>query len=95
GSLDVDGHERRLAEIRARAEHSLTAVLAVSASVRRTLLAAGYPADLIDVVRQAMPHDTEIWEQVGRDRRPGRVREQLTVAFLGSAYPHKGPQLLV
>ena len=25
---------------------------------------------------------------------PGRVGEQLTVAFLGSAYPHKGPQLL-
>ncbi len=26
---------------------------------------------------------------------PGRLGEQLTVAFLGSAYPHKGPQLLI
>src|ERR1700744_2786501 len=42
-----------------------------------------------------MPHDADIWEQVGRDRAPGRVGEDLTVAFLGSAYPHKGPQLLI
>ena len=41
------------------------------------------------------PHDGEIWERLGRDRAPGRAGEQLTVAFLGSAYPHKGPQLLV
>ncbi len=39
--------------------------------------------------------EQEIWEQVGRDRAPGRVGDELTVGFLGSAYPHKGPQLLV
>ncbi len=94
-SHDTEGHQRRLREIRARAERDLTAILAVSGAVRRTLLAEGYDPDLVDVVRQAMPHETEIWEQVGRERRPGRSQERLTVAFLGSAYPHKGPQLLV
>ena len=50
---------------------------------------------MLDLVRQAMPHETAIWSQVGAARRPGRAGEPLTVAFLGSAYPHKGPQLLV
>jgi glycosyltransferase involved in cell wall biosynthesis len=95
GAHDPDGHRRRLGEIRARAERGLSSILAVSDSVRRTLLAAGYPAELVDVVRQAMPHETEIWERVGRDRRPGRAGERLTVAFLGSAHPHNGPQLLI
>jgi len=95
GSHDTDGHRRRLAEIRARAVRGLTAVLAVSEAVRETLLGAGYPAELIDVVRQAMPHEAEIWERVGATRRPGRAGDRLTVAFLGSAYPHKGPQLLI
>jgi glycosyltransferase involved in cell wall biosynthesis len=95
GSPDVAGHQRRFAEIRSRAERGLTSILAVSDSVRRTLLNAGYPSDLVDTVRQAMPHETEIWDAVGRDRTPGRVGDHLTVAFLGSAYPHKGPQLLI
>jgi len=94
-SPDTAGYARRLAEIRTRAERGLTAILAVSDAVRRTLLNAGYPADLVDTVRQAMPHETEIWQQVGAGRRPGRTSDNLTVAFLGSAYPHKGPQLLV
>ena len=95
GSTDVAAHQRRLAEIRSRAERGLTAILSVSDAVRRTLLNAGYPAGLVDTVRQAMPHDAEIWESVGRDRQPGRLGEDLTVAFLGSAFPHKGPQLLI
>ncbi len=95
GGHDVEAHQQRLAEIRARATRSLSAILAVSGAVRDTLLAEGYPADLVDVVHQGMPHDTEIWETVGRDRAPGRRGERLTVAFLGSAYPHKGPQLLI
>ncbi len=94
GSPDVAAHQRRLAGIRARAQRGLTSILAVSDAVRRTLLAAGYGADLVDVVRQAMPHETEIWSRLGDGRQPGRVGEQLTVGFLGSAYPHKGPQLL-
>ena len=94
GSPDVAAHQRRLAGIRARAQRGLTSILAVSDAVRRTLLAAGYGADLVDVVRQAMPHETEIWSRLGEARRPGRVGDQLTVGFLGSAYPHKGPQLL-
>lgn len=91
-------HARRLAEIRARVSRGVTGVLAVSDAVRRTLLNAGYPPELVDVVRQGMPHDTEIWERLGRARRPGRTGgpdAPLTVAFLGSAYPHKGPQLLI
>jgi glycosyltransferase involved in cell wall biosynthesis len=95
GGNDEAGHRRRLTEISARAHAGLTAVLSVSHAVRRTLLGSGYAPELVDVVRQAMPHDTEIWEQVGRDRIPGARRPRLTVAFLGSAYPHKGPQLLV
>jgi glycosyltransferase involved in cell wall biosynthesis len=95
GSSDTGGHARRLAEIRARSERGLTAILAVSDAVRHTLIAAGYSPELVDVVHQAMPHEQEIWEQVGRDRTRGRRHRQLTVAFLGSAYPHKGPQLLI
>ncbi len=95
GGHDTDAYRRRLAEIRARATRSLTAVLAVSDAMRHTLTAEGYPPELIDVVRQAMPMEQEIWNKVGRDRSPGRVGEELTVGFLGSAYPHKGPQLLV
>jgi len=95
GSAELNSHERRLGEIRARAHTGLTKVLAVSEAVREALLGAGYDPALVDVVRQAMPHEQEIWESVGRRRTPGRVRERLTVAFLGSAYPHKGPQLLV
>jgi hypothetical protein len=72
----------------------VTGVLAVSHAVRRTLLAAGYPAEMVDVVRQGMPHDLEIWEQLGRERTPGRTGDALTVGFVGSAYPLKGPQLL-
>ena len=98
GGREPADYARRLAEIRARVARGVTGVLAVSAAVRRTLLAAGYPAEMVDVVRQGMPHDTEIWERLGRRRRPGRVGGpdgELRVAFLGSAYPHKGPQLLV
>ena len=46
-------------EIRARAGSGLTAVLAVSDAVRRRCSAAGYPPELVDVVRQAMPHEAE------------------------------------
>jgi glycosyltransferase involved in cell wall biosynthesis len=97
GGREPDDYARRLAEIRARVSRGVTGVLAVSGAVRRALLAAGYPAEQVDVVRQGMPHDMEIWEALGRDRAPGRVDPSgaLRVAFLGSAYPHKGPQLLV
>jgi glycosyltransferase involved in cell wall biosynthesis len=95
GSRDGSGHERRLADIRVRAERALGAILAPSASVRRTLLNAGYPGELVDVVRQAMPHDEQIWELVGARREPGRRGSELTVGFVGSALPHKGPALLV
>ncbi len=95
GGQDPAGYVRRLAEIRARAQRHLSAVLAVSDAVRQTLLGAGYPPELVDVVRQAMPHEERVWDEVGRDRPPGRAGGPLTVAFLGSAYPHKGPQLLV
>jgi glycosyltransferase involved in cell wall biosynthesis len=94
-SAETEAHRLRLDGIRARFERGVGACLTVSEAVRRTLLGAGYPAETLDVVRQGMPHDSEIWDRLGRERKPGRVGEQLTVAFLGSAYPHKGPQLLV
>lgn len=98
GGHDPSAYARRLAEIRARVSRGVTGVLAVSEAVRRTLLGAGYPADMVDVVRQGMPHDMQLWKQLGRDRPLGRAAGPdgpLTVAFLGSAYPHKGPQLLI
>ena len=63
--------------------------------MRRTLIDQGYPAEQIDVVRQAMPAAEQVWDALGRDRAPGRAGGPLTVAFFGSAYSHKGPQLLV
>jgi glycosyltransferase involved in cell wall biosynthesis len=95
GGHDRTGHQRRLADIRVRAGRALSAILAPSVSVRRTLVNAGYPEELVDVVRQAMPQDQEIWEQVGARRPSGLRGSELTVGFVGSAFPHKGPQLLV
>jgi glycosyltransferase involved in cell wall biosynthesis len=95
-SPEPEAHRLRLEGIRERVSRGVSAGLAVSHAVRRTLIGAGYPAEMIDVVRQGMPHDSELWERLGRDRQPGRAKgERLTVGFLGSAYPHKGPQLLV
>jgi glycosyltransferase involved in cell wall biosynthesis len=95
GSSDRHGYELRLSEIRSRFSRGMTTCLAVSDAVKRTLVASGYPEDMIDVVRQAMPAAEAVWERLGRDRVPGRVGGPLTVGFFGSAYPHKGPQLLV
>jgi glycosyltransferase involved in cell wall biosynthesis len=63
--------------------------------MRATLVGAGFPADAIDVVPQAMPEDEAIWKALGRDRAPGRVGPELVVGFFGSALPQKGPSLLV
>jgi glycosyltransferase involved in cell wall biosynthesis len=95
GGIDVGAHRRRLEHIRARAHAGLEAILCVSDAVRESLLGAGYDPSLLDVVRQAMPHDEAIWAEVGAARPPGRRGAHLRVAFLGSAYPHKGPQLLI
>jgi glycosyltransferase involved in cell wall biosynthesis len=108
-SPEPEAHRMRLESIRQRVSRGVTACLTVSEAVRCTLIAAGYPEQMLDVVRQGMPHDGEIWERLGRDRAPGRASDgvatgtatgaiyddRLTVGFLGSAYPHKGPQLLV
>lgn len=97
GSHDVDAHRARFEGIRDRFTRGITTCMAVSHAVRRTLIAQGYPAEMIDVVQQCVPAQDETWERVGRDRTPGRVAADgvLTVGFFGSAYPHKGPQLLV
>jgi glycosyltransferase involved in cell wall biosynthesis len=95
GSSDTTGHQERLTEIRSRFERGVNVCLAVSEAVKRTLLSAGYPEAMVDVVRQAMPQEQQIWDALGRDRRPGRVGRRLTVGFFGSAYPHKGPSVLV
>jgi glycosyltransferase involved in cell wall biosynthesis len=92
---DTTGHQQRLEGIRDRFARGVSVCLAVSDAMRCTLVGQDYPADMIDVVRQAVPAADEVWERLGRDRRPGRGGERLTVAFFGSAYPHKGPQLLI
>ena len=95
GSPDRRGHRRRLEEIRSRFERGLSGILAVSEAMKRTLVTNGYPAEMIGVVRQAMPQDEAIWESLGARRSPGMAGDVLTVGFFGSAYPHKGPSLLV
>jgi glycosyltransferase involved in cell wall biosynthesis len=92
---DRPGHQERLAGIRDAFARGVDVCLAVSDAMRATLAGQGYPREMIDVVRQAVPAADETWELLGRDRAPGRAGEKLTVAFFGSAYPHKGPQLLV
>ena len=95
GNSDRRGHRHRLSEIRSRFERGLTSILAVSQAMKRTLVTNGYPEEMIDVVRQAMPQEQAIWQALGRRRSPGRQGDVLTVGFFGSAYPHKGPSLLV
>ena len=95
GSGDRGGYQMRLREIRNRFTRGMTVCLAVSDAVKRTLVGAGYPDEMIDVVRQAMPAAEAVWERLGRERTPGRVGGPLHLGFFGSAYAHKGPQLLV
>ena len=95
GSADHLGHRERLESIRATFARGVDVCLAVSDAMKRTLVAQGYPPEMIDVVRQAVPAADEVWRRLGRDRRPGRLGDELVVGFFGSAYPHKGPQLLV
>jgi glycosyltransferase involved in cell wall biosynthesis len=92
---DQAGHQQRLEGNRDRVTRGVSVCLAVSDAMRSTLAGQDYPTDMIDVVRQAVPAADEVWERLGRERRPGRSGDRLTVAFFGSAYPHKGPQLLV
>src|SRR3954471_1632342 len=92
---DTAGHQQRLEGIRDRFTRGVSVCLAVSDAMRSTLVGQDYPVDMIDVVQQAVPAADEVWERLGRARRPGRGGERLTVAFFGSAYPHKGPQLLI
>jgi glycosyltransferase involved in cell wall biosynthesis len=96
GCSDVGGHEQRLREVRARFSRSVDVCMAVSHAVRDTLVAQGYPAEAIDVVRQGLPAAEQVWERLGRERAPGRRDAgRLVLGFFGSAYWHKGPQLLV
>jgi glycosyltransferase involved in cell wall biosynthesis len=95
GSQDTGAYQDRLATIRDAFSRSISACLAVSHGVRRTLIDQGYPADALDVVRQSVPAEDELWESVGRDRPPGRVQDDaITIGFFGSVYEHKGAQLL-
>ncbi|MEO9174621.1 MAG: glycosyltransferase, partial [Gaiellales bacterium] len=95
GSRDAAGYAERRNELRERFSLRVDRILAVSEAMRRTLGGFGFPAEMIDVVQQAMPEDGAIWDALGRTRAPGRTGDRLTVGFVGSAYPHKGPQLLV
>jgi glycosyltransferase involved in cell wall biosynthesis len=94
GSPDRPGHRERLGAIRERFTRGIDVCLAVSDAMRATLVAQGYPPEMIDVVRQSVPATDDVWAKLGSTRTPGRGGERLTVAFFGSAYGHKGPQLL-
>ncbi|HMI72455.1 MAG TPA: glycosyltransferase, partial [Solirubrobacteraceae bacterium] len=84
---DRPGHQERLAGIRDRFSRGIEVCLAVSDAMRATLTGQGYPREMLDVVRQAVPAADETWALLGRERAPGRVSDALTVAFFGSAYP--------
>jgi glycosyltransferase involved in cell wall biosynthesis len=77
---DIDGHRRRLAEIRARAHTGLTSILAVSSAVRRALLGAGYAPELVDIVHPATPRRFADYiddlEAYYAGERPGRVQNK-------------------
>jgi hypothetical protein len=73
---DTAGHQQRLAGIRDRFTRGVSVCLAVSDAMRSTLAGQDYPADMIDVVQQAVPAADEVWERLGRDRRPGRRGER-------------------
>ena len=94
-SGDAAGHEYRNRELRARVSRAVTALLAPSETVRRTLVSFGYPEAAVDVLPQVMPAAGEIWAALGRDRAPGRVGGPLRIGFFGSVYPIKGVHLLV
>ena len=78
----------------------VTGVLAVSEAVRRTLLGAGYPAELVEVVRQGMPHDrrdvgaARPRSRAGPRGRPGRAADgrvpRLRVPAQGAAAAGRG-----
>jgi glycosyltransferase involved in cell wall biosynthesis len=91
---DTDGHQQRLEGIRDRFTRGSRC-----ASPSPTRCAPPSPAGLPgrhDRCRPAgRPRRRRGLGAPGRDRRPGRSGERLTVAFFGSAYPHKGPQLLI
>jgi glycosyltransferase involved in cell wall biosynthesis len=95
GSKDTEGYAQRRTELRERFGLKVDRCLAVSRAMARTLEGAGFDPAQMRVLRQAMPEDTDTWERLGRDRVPARQGETLVVGFVGSAYPHKGPQLLV
>src|SRR3954471_5110915 len=83
---DTSGHQQRLEGIRDKFTRGVSVCLAVSDAMRSTLAGQDYPTEQMDVVRQAVPAADEVWKRLGRDRRPGRNDERLTVAFFGSAY---------
>jgi glycosyl transferase family 4 len=70
GSRDAAGYAERRAELRERFSLRVDRVLAVSEAMRRTLEGLGFPAGLIDVVRQAMPEDAAIWDVLSRGAPP-------------------------
>src|SRR3954470_9748400 len=64
---DTAGHQQRLEGIRDRFTRGVSVCLAVSDAMRSTLVGQDYPADMIDVVQQAVPAADEVWDRRGRD----------------------------
>lgn len=90
-----DGYAARRSGVRDRFSAGVETCLAVSETVAHTLLDTGFDDRLVQVLAQAMPEPEGLWRAVGEARPAGRRGRDLVVGFLGSAYPHKGPQVLV
>jgi glycosyltransferase involved in cell wall biosynthesis len=95
GSGDRLGYRTRLEEIRARMSRSVSVLLAPTEAVKRALVSGGYPAEMIDVLPQALPGSDAVWRELGEQRAPGRPDGPLRVGFFGSVLPHKGAHVLV
>ena len=95
GSGDPAGYRDAPARDPIPFERGVSVCLAVSEAVKRTLVAAGYPEAMIDVVRQAMPRREAVWERWGATARLAAGRRAADGRVLRLGVPAQGPQLLV
>ena len=77
GSPDRPGHRERLGAIRERFTRGIDVCLAVSDAMRSTLVAQGYPAEMIDASASRCPRPTMSGRGSAATRAPGRSGERL------------------
>lgn len=81
-------------QLRARYQAQVGPCLASSECVRDLLLANGYAAEQVEILKFANQRAAKIWSEVGATRRPG-VNPTVHIGFTGSVIPIKGVHVLV